>query len=131
VISDEVDIDDAVFIRSSPLMVQKAAAFSSFATVVEALRDRDFQFDSEATAMLISRGGQISALNITGAFLWDCLDGMRTISELVDELCGVFDVNHREARQTIHLFIEGLRQQGLVSDLSPSPKGRKRVNENS
>ncbi len=61
--------------------------------------------------------GQVEALNLTGAFIWERLDGTRTTAEVCAELCGAFDECpdrpslEREAEE----FIELLVARGLAA----------------
>ena len=56
------------------------------------------------------------SLNETGCFLWKLLEREEGASEsdLIDGLCGVFDVEPKRARTDITDFIGDLAEQGLI-----------------
>ncbi len=60
--------------------------------------------------------GELIRLNQVGAEIWDAIDGMRTVQEIVDRICGAFDVSERKARRDVHRFLKRLLRHDLVEE---------------
>jgi hypothetical protein len=54
-------------------------------------------------------------LNEVGAFIWDHLDGHTNIRQLVDNLCGEFDVTPEAAVEDASQFLSALEAVGIVA----------------
>jgi hypothetical protein len=106
--------DDAIYMPVSPIVVQRDMAFGAYSTAVEALRDSAFTFPVDEPAMLVSRRGHVSRLNLTAAFLWDALDGTRSARDLAVLLGHVLAIGPEEARAAVHAFLTGMQEQELV-----------------
>jgi hypothetical protein len=58
------------------------------------------------------------SLNETGSFMWQLIEksgGSITMEQLIEALCGQFDVNPEQARADVREFIEDLTKEGLVT----------------
>jgi hypothetical protein len=110
-----MDDDDTVYLPVSPLVVQRDVVFEAYPTVVEAFRDTTFPFAADTPAMLISRRGEVSMLNFTGAFLWDALDGIRSVRALAELLSEVFAVEPHESVPTVRAFLKALYERQLIT----------------
>jgi hypothetical protein len=53
-------------------------------------------------------------LNETGARVWELIGRGQTSDEIVQDLCGEFDVPESRARQELRDLISALESQGLV-----------------
>jgi hypothetical protein len=58
----------------------------------------------------------IYTLNDTGSFIWELIDGVRTLGDLVNELVAHFEVEPDEARQGVLALVEDLEAEGLVRE---------------
>lgn len=58
--------------------------------------------------------GNAFGLNPVGVFVWKCLDGKRTIKEIVNELRENCEGVPEEAEGHLREFIQGLVEQGLA-----------------
>jgi hypothetical protein len=56
----------------------------------------------------------IFALNQVGRRIWELLDGARDLGGVIAELVERFDVTVEEAAADLRVFVEQLRQAGLV-----------------
>jgi hypothetical protein len=56
----------------------------------------------------------IYTLNATGTFLWNQLDGRRSVAQLADALAAAFEVTHNQALEDVVHLLQELRQEGLV-----------------
>ena len=58
------------------------------------------------------------SLNETGSFMWQLIEkgaGSTGADQLIEALCGQFDVNPEQARADVKEFIEDLAKEGLVT----------------
>ena len=63
--------------------------------------------------------GRMAVLNETGSHLWLCLvDSPKSVQDLVEEICRVFEISIREAYIDIKEIVSNLHGEGwLVSDI--------------
>ena len=73
--------------------------------------------DDEMVIVRLS-DGQIRVLNDIGSFVWQLMDGRRTISDLACLVCAEYEVSRQEAEDDIQLFLAPLIQDGIVSWVS-------------
>jgi hypothetical protein len=57
---------------------------------------------------------ELFVLNETGRWIWQRLDGGRSVSDLVDEMVSAFDVDEATAQQDIESFAGHLIEAGLA-----------------
>lgn len=55
-------------------------------------------------------------LNETASFLWPLCDGSRNKNDLVNALCGEFEVEPEEASRDVEDFLSGLGSLGLLQE---------------
>lgn len=55
-------------------------------------------------------------LNGTGKFLWERLEKGALIDDLVDAVCGEYEVTHERARAAVCAFIEKLNDNGFLEN---------------
>ena len=60
------------------------------------------------------RQGVVRVLNITGAFLWDRIDGRRSVAELASEMAERYEVSPDQAQKDALTFFEDLAQRGVI-----------------
>jgi hypothetical protein len=71
----------------------------------------------EEEAILIDREeGEVVRLNPVGAEIWSAIDGKHTVDEIVDRICGTFDVSPRKANRDVHRFINQLLRHELIHE---------------
>lgn len=69
------------------------------------------------TLVLDRAAEQIHQLNRTASFIWVRCDGHRTVSEIVAELAGCFDVDYETAREAVQTTLRELNELGLVDQV--------------
>ncbi len=52
--------------------------------------------------------------NDTGTMIWECLDGEKTVSQIVEAICLKYDVSPEEATQDVMDYLGALEAAGLV-----------------
>ena len=87
-----------VFVRDQSAVTRRIAG----ETVIVPVRDDVADLDS------------IYTLNETGSFVWDLLDGRRTVDQLVDAVVAEFEVAREVAAADVARLIASLRDEGLL-----------------
>lgn len=62
---------------------------------------------------------RVFALDPVGEFVWEQLDGRRSVAEIAGAVAGRFDVARDEAVRDILEFVGELLNAGLIEDLKP------------
>jgi len=71
-------------------------------------------FDGQATVVLPDRA-EVNVLNEIGSFVWERIDGSRTIGQIVEAVLEEYDVKPEGARGDILAFIGALNEHGMVT----------------
>ena len=56
----------------------------------------------------------IYTLNEVGASIWNLIDGRTTVSQIVEAICGAFEVTREEAKNDTLEFLQTLQQANLI-----------------
>jgi len=64
--------------------------------------------------LVMPREGKVKVLNQVGAYIWDKIDGIRTIEELVEDTIREFDVNEDQAAKDIINFLKILKERNMI-----------------
>jgi hypothetical protein len=64
--------------------------------------------------------GVVRVLNVTGAFLWDRIDGHRSVADLASEMAERYEVSPGQARIDALTFFEDLAQRGVIGLSEPA-----------
>ena len=110
-----MDTATAIYTPRPDLIVQRSMAFFGYDSIAAALANADFDAgpDDDA-AMLVSDHGQLFELNLAGAFVWEHMDGKRSIVDVADRVAEAFDVPPDKARRDIEVLLEEYERLGLV-----------------
>jgi len=65
-------------------------------------------------------------LDEMGSLTWKLLDGERSVQDLVDFLCGKYQLNRREAEVAMSGFLRELGRRGLIGLRSPHGEYREK-----
>lgn len=57
------------------------------------------------------------ALNPTAAFIWERIDGTRSVGEILEETVAAFEVGREEAREHLLSFLAHAQTQDLVEEI--------------
>jgi methyltransferase-like protein len=55
-------------------------------------------------------------LNETGAFIWEHIDGKKSIADIIDILAEEYEVDHETATGDVTSFVEEMRKYLVISD---------------
>jgi hypothetical protein len=69
--------------------------------------------EGEAIVVEVDRD-EIIHLNETGAEIWNVVDGKTTVSEIIEHICGVFEVSEEVAERDTLQFLGQLIDMGIV-----------------
>ncbi len=56
----------------------------------------------------------VYTLNETGAFIWDQIDGKKTIEEIISALTGEYDIDPANAETDVFAFIDNMSKYLIV-----------------
>lgn len=60
-------------------------------------------------------------LDAIGSYVWELIDGERSLSEIADIVAQRFMFHRREAQMSLLAYIQMLAERGLVTLLAPAP----------
>jgi hypothetical protein len=63
---------------------------------------------------------QVFVLNALGLFVWERLDGSRSVAAIVDEVLEEFDASRETAEQDVAEFVENLSGLGVLAAVGSS-----------
>jgi hypothetical protein len=61
----------------------------------------------------------IYTLNEMGTLIWGLIDGNNSVGQIVDAICGAYDVTHEEAEKDALGFLKSLETGGLIRPCEP------------
>ena len=56
----------------------------------------------------------VYTLNETGAFIWEHIDGKRSVEEIIDELTNEFDIDKQNAESDVLTFIDNMSKYLII-----------------
>lgn len=59
---------------------------------------------------------RIFTMNPVGAFIWDALDGRKSLGDVRDEVLACFDVEKEDVERDIQEFVGDLQKEGLIGE---------------
>lgn len=63
----------------------------------------------------IAEMDSVYTLNETGAFIWEQIDGKRTIKELIEAMISEYDIDEETAMKDVFSFIENLSKYLIIN----------------
>ena len=70
--------------------------------------------DDEAVVVLPKKG-KVEVLNQVGAYIWERSDGTRTVRQIIEQICGEFNVSSEVAENDTLVFLNDLIERGIVT----------------
>lgn len=106
---------DTVLTQRRDLRQQRAMAFAGYESLSDALADRNLTAPPpEDFAVMLSNHGEMFQLNLVGAYVWEKIDGTRSVGEIVDLVHATFRVDWERAKSDVTSLINRLDELGLV-----------------
>ncbi len=87
-----------LFIQDQGVVTRQIAGETVLVPVRSGAADLDFIYTS----------------NDTGTMIWECLDGEKNVSQIVEAICHKYDVSPEEATQDVMDYLGALEAAGLV-----------------
>ena len=56
----------------------------------------------------------VYTLNDTGAFIWEQINGIRNVEEIISVLTAEYDIDEKNAEADVFLFIENMRKYLII-----------------
>jgi hypothetical protein len=56
----------------------------------------------------------VYTLNETGAFIWEQIDGKRSVEEIISELTSEYDIDKQKAEADVFDFIENMKRYLII-----------------
>jgi hypothetical protein len=56
----------------------------------------------------------VYTMNETGAFIWDHIDGKRTVEDIIGSLMDVYDIDRESAEEDVFSFIDNLNKHLII-----------------
>ncbi|MCS7104687.1 MAG: PqqD family protein [Thermofilaceae archaeon] len=60
-------------------------------------------------------------LDQVGGFVWELLDGEKTVNNVIEHVAKQFKLHRREAQTSLLAYLQMLSERGLVALIAPSP----------
>lgn len=58
----------------------------------------------------------VFTLNETGAYIWEQIDGKRTVADIIESLVSEYEISDNEAEKDVFEFVENLRRYLIVKE---------------
>jgi len=71
-------------------------------------------YDGQATIILPARA-EVKVLNEIGSFVWDAIDGQRTLGAILDRVLQEFEIPREQAQDDLFAFLTELHEHGMVN----------------
>ena len=68
----------------------------------------------EETIFMAEDGNDIHVLDETGSFIWQSIDGKRSIQAILDRIVDEFDVSKDNAQKDLFVFLEELLKKNII-----------------
>jgi hypothetical protein len=68
----------------------------------------------EELVFLAEAGDQYISLNPVGSFIWEQMDGLHSLRDILDILCHEYEVDEQTALADLQEFVTQLEAQGLL-----------------
>jgi len=68
----------------------------------------------DETVFLADSGSRFISLNPVGSFIWQQMDGVHTLQDILDILCDEYEVTRDVATTDLATFVNQLSTQGLI-----------------
>jgi hypothetical protein len=66
------------------------------------------------TVLVLPTRGLVNVLNELGQYVWNLIDGHRSVEDIVTEVCNEYNVSSEQARQDVMSFLQLLSEKGAL-----------------
>src|SRR5215471_12896611 len=111
--------------RRSNVRCLRTMAFAPYADVPAALGTPGFAAPlPDETAMVLFDGRTTLRLNLVAAFVWDLLDGTRSLDDATRTVLAAFGVDPPTGREDVRRLCEDFRRAGLIEVIPDDAQAR-------
>jgi len=72
--------------------------------------------DAGGDAVIVhARSGKVNVVNYVGAFIWNQIDGKKSVQEIIEEVVRTFDVSPEQAHDDTVAFLQSLAERHLIT----------------
>lgn len=69
----------------------------------------------ETIIIINEKGDELHTLDETGSFIWKAIDGVSSISDILEKLCREYDVERSRAEEDLRVFLTHLNEKKLIN----------------
>lgn len=73
-----------------------------------------FQMIDHQAVLVMPVEGKVKVLNQVGAFIWDKIDGILSLSDLIELISTTFDIQPEQAAIDLNEFLQELKQKNMI-----------------
>lgn len=106
-------------VQAPRIRSQLTLPFRRYCTIQDALQSHTLDVSIDDIALVLSRRGQLSELNLTGALIWEVLAQPKIYSELADAIKQHFDVDAEDWEVDLQALLFRLIDLRLVEIREP------------
>ena len=107
--------DETVLRQRRDLRQQHSLALLGYETIPAALADPTYTPPPAADpALMLSNHGELFQLNLVAGFVWDSIDGGRTVDGLVSAVTATFDTDRDRADLDVKALLRRMDDLDLV-----------------
>lgn len=72
--------------------------------------------DADGDAVIVhARSGKVNVVNHVGAFIWNQIDGRKSVQDIIEHVVRTFNVSPEQARQDTIAFLQSLAERNLIT----------------
>jgi len=88
------------------------AQLKSIPVPIEGIHVREL---GETIIIINEKGDELHTLDETGSFIWKAIDGVSSMSDILEKLCSEYDVERSRAENDLRIFLTHLNEKKLIN----------------
>jgi len=73
-----------------------------------------YQMIDQQAVLVMPVEGKVKVLNQVGAFIWDKIDGILSLSDLIELISATFEIQTEQAAIDLNEFLQELKQKNMI-----------------
>lgn len=73
-----------------------------------------YQLIEQQAVLVMPDEGKVKVLNHVGAFIWDKIDGILSLSDLIELISTTFEIQPEQAAIDLNEFLQELKQKNMI-----------------
>ncbi len=107
-------IDNNLYRISKEIIEQKDIRLSKYKTISEAIKDKNFEFESESTVLVLAKKGKMFEINLIGAIVWEGLKKKSKFEKIVRIISDFFEADPKIIENDVGFFFQELLKKGFI-----------------